>query len=219
VAVDVKICGLTRSVDAEFADAAGAAYLGVIFAGGPRERSPADARATLSGRRARKVGVFAGQSELEIAEIARTVGLDVIQLHGDSDPARVAAVRAATGLEIWAVVRTATGHLPDDVEDLADASDALLVDAAAPGSTQLGGTGVTIPWLQLGESLDAMTAGHRIVLAGGLNPGNVGEAIDYVSPMVVDVSSGVESSPGVKDHQLVRAFIAAVRASGEGAGE
>jgi phosphoribosylanthranilate isomerase len=63
-----------------------------------------------------------------------------------------------------------------------------------------------------------MSAGHRIVLAGGLNADNVAEAIDYVSPMVVDVSSGVESSPGVKDHQLVRAFIAAVRASG-GAGE
>jgi phosphoribosylanthranilate isomerase len=215
VAVEVKICGLTRSIDAEFADAAGAAYLGVIFAGGPRERSPAEARATLAGRRARKVGVFADQSEREIAAVVEAVGLDVIQLHGASDPSRVAAVRAATGLEIWSVVRTATGTLPADVEELADASDALLVDAMVPG--QLGGSGVVIPWLQLGESLDAMTLGHRIVLAGGLNANNVAEAIDYVSPVVVDVSSGVESSPGIKDHQLVRAFIAAVRASAGGA--
>ena len=103
---EVKICGLTRSVDAEFADAAGASYLGVIFAGGPRERSPADARAVLSGRRARKVGVFAGQSAAEICEIAAVVGLDVVQLHGAADVARVAEVRAATGLEVWAVVRT-----------------------------------------------------------------------------------------------------------------
>ncbi|MEO8337473.1 MAG: phosphoribosylanthranilate isomerase [bacterium] len=208
---DVKICGLTRSVDAEFADAAGASYLGVIFAGGPRERSREEARATLSGRRARKVGVFANQTPAEIAAIASHVGLDVLQMHGTSDPQRILDVRAGTGLEIWAVVRTTSGILPEDVEELADVADALLLDAMAPG--QLGGTGRTIPWLALGESLDAMTAGHRIVLAGGLTPDNVSEAIDYVSPMVVDVSSGVESSPGIKDQTLVRAFIAAARAN------
>ena len=212
---DVKICGLTRSIDAEFADAAGAAYLGVIFAGGPRERTPEEARDTLSGRRARKVGVFAAQPADEISRIASLVGLDVIQLHGASDTDRVAAVRAATGLEVWAVVRTSTGILPDDAEELADAADALLVDAMVPG--QLGGSGVAVPWIQLGESLDEMTAGHRIVLAGGLTPDNVAEAIDYVSPMVVDVSSGVESAPGIKDQKLVRAFIAAARAPGAAA--
>lgn len=209
---DVKICGLTRPVDAEFADAAGAAYLGVIFAGGPRQRAPDEARATLAGRRARKVGVFADQSAADIATIAALVGLDVLQLHGGSDPVRIAAVRAATGLEIWAVVRTSSGVLSPEDEALADAADALLVDAMAPG--QLGGTGLTLPWLELGESLDAMSAGHRIILAGGLTPENVGEAIDYVSPMVVDVSSGVESARGIKDQKLVRAFIAAARASG-----
>jgi phosphoribosylanthranilate isomerase len=214
VPADVKICGLTRSVDAEFADAAGASYLGVVFAGGPRERSPEEARATLAGRRARKVGVFANQTPAEIADIALLVGLDVLQLHATSEPRRIVDVRAATGLEVWAVVRTA-GILPDDVENLAEVADALLLDAMAPG--QLGGTGRTIPWLQLGESLDALRAGYRIVLAGGLTPDNVAEAIDYVSPMVVDVSSGVESSPGIKDQKLVRAFIAAARANPEGA--
>ena len=209
---EVKICGLTRSIDAEFADAAGASYLGVIFAGGPLERSPADARAVLSGRRARKVGVFAAQSAAEIAEIASLVGLDVVQLHGDADVGRIAEVRAATGLEVWAVVRTSTGVLTEEDEDVADAADALVVDALVPG--QLGGNGVALPWLELGESLDAMASGHRIVLAGGLTPDNVAEAIDYVSPMVVDVSSGVESSPGIKDQKLVRAFIAAARSIG-----
>ena len=209
---EVKICGLTRSVDAEFADAAGAAYLGVIFAGGPRERTPEESRATLAGRRARKVGVFADQEAADIAAIATLVGLDVLQLHGASDPARIAAVRAATGLEVWAVVRTSSGVLSPEDEALADAADALLVDAMVPG--QLGGSGLTLPWLELGESLDAMAVGHRIVLAGGLTPENVREAIDYVSPMVVDVSSGVESAPGIKDQKLVRAFIAAARASG-----
>jgi phosphoribosylanthranilate isomerase len=212
VPTDVKICGLTRSVDAEFADAAGAEYLGVIFAGGPRERSPAAARDTLAGRRARKVGVFATQSPEEIAAIVELAGLHVVQLHGSSDAARVQAVRAATGAEVWSVIRTADGHLPDDIEELCEAADALLVDALVSGS--LGGTGVTIRWDVLGESLDALDYHPRIVLAGGLTAENVDEAIDYVAPSVVDVSSGVESSPGIKDHARIRDFIAAVRTRG-----
>lgn len=210
--VEVKICGLTRAVDAEYADAAGASYLGVIFAGGPRQRLPQQAKETLAGRRARKVGVFADQPEGEIADIAREVGLDVVQLHGVPDPERVQAVRAATGLEVWAVVRSADGGLPEGAEDIAEEADALVVDALVPG--QLGGNGVAVPWLELGESLDAMERGHRIVLAGGLTPENVAEAIDYVSPMVVDVSSGVESAPGIKDHARIRAFIAAAQGAG-----
>ena len=213
MAVEIKICGLTRSVDAELADAAGAAYLGVIFAGGPRQRLPTEARTTLAGRRAHKVGVFSTQSGSEISEIAGAIGLDVVQLHGGADAERVHAVRAATGLEVWAVVRTADGKLPENTEELAHAADALLIDALVAG--QLGGSGVAVPWGILGESLDAMDAGHRIVLAGGLTPDNVAEAISYVSPMVVDVSSGVESAPGVKDHARLRAFIAAVRATSE----
>ena len=210
--VEVKICGLTRAVDAEYADAAGASYLGVIFAGGPRQRLPHQAKETLAGRRARKVGVFADQPEGEIAAIAQEVGLQVIQLHGASSTERVQAIRAATGLEVWAVVRTPDGQLPDDTEALADEADALVVDALVPG--KLGGSGVSVPWLELAESLDAMERGHRVVLAGGLTPENVTEAIDYVSPMVVDVSSGVESAPGIKDHARIRAFIAAVQAAG-----
>jgi phosphoribosylanthranilate isomerase len=210
--VEVKICGLTRPVDAESADAAGASYLGVIFAGGPRQRPPAQAKETLAGRRARKVGVFADQEPGEIADIAHEVGLDVIQLHVASTAERVQAVRAATGLEVWAVLRTPDGRLPAEAQALADEADALVVDALVPG--QLGGSGVAVPWLVLGESLDAMERGHRIVLAGGLTAENVSEAIDYVSPMVVDVSSGVESAPGIKDHARIRAFIAAVHAAG-----
>lgn len=209
--VEVKICGLTRAVDAEYADAAGASYLGVIFAGGPRSRGRAEARAVLAGRRARKVGVFADHSPTDIAEIAGEVGLDVAQLHGVTDEERVRAVRAATGLEVWAVVRTPDGRLPAGTEEIALAADALLVDALVAGS--LGGTGTAVPWLVLAEELDAMAQGHRVVLAGGLTAENVAEAIDYVSPMVVDVSSGVESAPGIKDHSRIRAFVAAVRAT------
>ena len=133
------------------------------------------------------------------------------QLHAVSSVDRVAAVRAATGLEVWAGIRTADGRLGDEAEALAEVADALLIDALVPGA--LGGTGVAVPWLELGEALDAMPAGVRLVLAGGLTPENVDEAIDYVAPSVVDVSSGVESAIGVKDHARVRAFIAAVRHS------
>jgi phosphoribosylanthranilate isomerase len=212
VATDIKICGLTRSVDAEFADAAGVEYLGVIFAGGPRERTPMQARDTLAGRRARKVGVFADQAEDVIATFVETVGLAVVQLHGVVDAERVERVRAATGKEVWAVVRTADGLLPENVDDLAEAADALLIDAHVPG--QLGGSGVRIPWDRLGESLDALDYHPRIVLAGGLTPENVAEAIDLVAPNVVDISSGVESAAGIKDHALLRAFVASVRSAG-----
>lgn len=213
MAVEVKICGLTRAIDAEFADAAGASYLGVIFAGGPRQRSAAEARAILAGRRARKVGVFGTQSCDEIAEVVSTVGLDVVQLHDTSDPAWVRSVRAATGLEVWAVVRSADGRLSHDTEQLAEAADALLVDTFVPG--HLGGSGLTIPWSCLAEVLDGMDCRRRIVLAGGLTAQNVSEAIGYVSPRIVDVSSGVESAPGIKDHARVQDFLAAVRAISE----
>ena len=209
---EVKICGLTRAVDAEFADAAGVAYLGVIFAGGPRERTPMQARDTLSGRRARRVGVFAAQAPDAIATLVEMVGLQVVQLHDDPDEDRVQQVRAATGAEIWAVVRSADGTLPAGIEALCDAADALVIDALVPGA--LGGTGARVPWDRLGESLDALDYHPRIVLAGGLNADNVAEAIEYVAPSVVDVSSGVESSPGIKDHARIRAFIAAVRSGG-----
>jgi phosphoribosylanthranilate isomerase len=124
----------------------------------------------------------------------------------------VERVRAATGKEVWAVVRTADGELPESIEELGEAADALLIDANVPG--QLGGSGVRVPWDRLGESLDALDYHPRIVLAGGLTPDNVSEAIELVAPNVVDVSSGVESSPGIKDHARIRAFIAAVRSAG-----
>jgi phosphoribosylanthranilate isomerase len=126
----------------------------------------------------------------------------------------VASVRAATGAELWAVVRTPDGALPDGVDELFDAADAILIDSMVSG--QLGGSGTRVPWDRLGESLDALDYHPRIVLAGGLTAENVDEAIDLVAPNVVDVSSGVEASPGIKDQARMRAFVNAVRAVGEG---
>jgi phosphoribosylanthranilate isomerase len=160
------------------------------------------------------VGVFAQQPADEIAKIVDAVGLDVIQLHGGVDVARVEDVRRVTGAEIWAVVRLDGGDLPIDFSMLQAAADAVLLDTLVVGS--LGGTGVSLPWEQLAEPLARERGtGRKLVLAGGLRADNVAWAIGALSPDVVDVSSGVESAPGVKDHERMRAFRdAVVRSTG-----
>jgi phosphoribosylanthranilate isomerase len=188
----------------------GAAYLGVIFAGGPREVSQAIAAEVLAAARGsvKRVGVFATGDAEVIARTADAVGLDVVQLHSDLGPETIAAVRTRTGREIWAVVRIHGTDVPGETHDLARAADALLVDARVEGKP--GGTGVVLPWSRLSSPLKVARAGKRLVLAGGLTPENVGEAIATLEPDVVDVSSGVEIRPGVKDHQRMRAFAKSV---------
>lgn len=189
--------------------ALGAAYLGVIFAGGPRLLTPARARVVLArAGTARKVGVFGAVSAAEVGAVAREVGLDVVQLHGDPDAAAVDAVRRGFAGEVWAVMRCEGAEVPATAESLFRVADAVVLDAKVPG--QLGGTGVTVPWAALREVLEPWRALAPLVLAGGLTPANVAEAAATLSPAVVDVSSGVERSPGVKDHERMRAFRRAV---------
>ena len=212
---EIKFCGLTRAVDAEFAGGVGAAYLGVIFAGGPRALEPERAADVLDGctTAAERVGVFGRALPDEIARIARTARLDVVQMHADPDAADVAAVRERTGAKLWAVVRVAS-ELPPNIDELFDAADAVLIDARVAGS--LGGNGVRLDWGALSPALEAKRGGaRRMVLAGGLAPGNVAEAVATLRPDVVDVSSGVESAPGIKDHARMRAFAAAVAGAGQ----
>lgn len=203
---EIKFCGLTRPEDARAASEVGAAYAGVIFAGGPRRVIPDVARAVLDhAGGARRVGVFGTQGTAEVERVARAVGLDVVQLHADPTPEVVRAARAATGAQVWAVVRLAGGVLPGGIEELAAAADAIVLDARVEG--QLGGTGVSLAW----ESLALPPAVARLVLAGGLTPDNVARGIRALRPEIVDVSSGVERSPGIKDEAAMRAFAAAVR--------
>lgn len=210
----MKFCGLTRPEDAAAASEAGAAYLGVIFAGGPRRLDAARARAVLDGGAgiARRVGVFGAQSAEEILRDADAAGLEIIQLHGDPDADALRSIRALSGRVLWAVVRLTPGEsIPARVAELLDVADALVLDAYVPG--RLGGTGVALDWAALGvERL--VRFGARIVLAGGLTPRNVVAAIASVRPHVVDVSSGVESGPGIKDHALLREFARAVHDGG-----
>lgn len=208
--VEIKFCGLTRRDDANHAAALGAAYVGVIFAGGPRMLTPDRARDVLREVPAsvKRVGVFAGQSDDDIARTVDIAGLDVLQLHSEWSPERVTRLRERSGREVWPVVRVEGAALPDWIGDVFALGDATLIDAFAPGA--LGGTGVALPWAQLAGRLRTVRAGGRLVLAGGLKPENVGVAVAALAPDVVDVSSGVESAPGIKDHDRMRAFRDAV---------
>lgn len=207
---EIKFCGLTRRDDANHAAALGADYVGVIFAGGPRLLTPDLARDVLRDvpREVARVGVFAGQSDDEIARTADTVDLDVVQLHGDWDADRVSRLRERLVRQVWPVVRVEGATLPEWIADAFEVGDNVLIDAMAPGG--LGGSGVALPWAQLAARLQRIRDDREMVLAGGLRPENVAIAIAALSPSVVDVSSGVESAPGIKDHDRMRAFRDAV---------
>jgi phosphoribosylanthranilate isomerase len=209
VGVDIKFCGLTRPDDAQMAGSLGAAYVGVIFAGGPRELTPEAAKAVLAEvpRSVRRVGVFASQSSSDIRRIVDLVGLDVVQLHGEATESRIEGLRSAVGAAIWPVVRV-SGALPPEMTSVIRLADGVLLDAFSPHA--LGGTGVSFAWAAIADELRTIRGEKPIILAGGLRPENVGEAIAALSPDVVDVSSGVESAPGIKDHEKMRAFRDAV---------
>lgn len=210
VSVEIKFCGLTRPEDAAEAVSLGASYTGVIFAGGPRSLTPHRAAEVLSHvpGSIQRVGVFAGQSADAVATMAERAGLAVVQLHEPRSTNQIEAVRRKFSGLVWAVLRLADGKLPPDAGELLSVADALVLDAYAPGG--LGGTGIALPWEELSDQLDEMRDGRPIVLAGGLRADNVARAIAAVSPNVVDVSSGVEQAPGIKDHQRMRDFRDAV---------
>ena len=210
MATEVKFCGLTRPEDARAAVDSGASYLGVIFAGGPRRIDAVRAREVLGGApsRVKRVGVFGTQPVDEIARTAEAAGLDVVQLHADPDPALVERVRARTGRMVWGVLRIAGSALPAGAAELFDAADAVVIDARVDGA--LGGTGTRVDWLGVREALAGARGDRPLVLAGGLDAEVVGEAIAVLAPRIVDVSSGVERAPGIKDHARMRAFMAAV---------
>lgn len=205
--VRVKICGLTRPADAAVAAGAGAAYLGVVFAGGPRVVTPERAAAVAAAAGEVPVfGVFGEQTVAEILRISRVAGLAGAQLHGPYRREDAAQLRAE-GLRVWRVVRIAA---PDDLDALAEAvadADAVLVEPRVAHAA--GGSGVSLD-LAVAREARGRLAGATMVLAGGLVPGTVGEAVALVRPEVVDVSSGVEHLPGIKDPDKIARFLEAV---------
>ena len=207
----IKFCGLTRRADLEVAMELDAEYVGAVFAESPRRVTAEQARSLFEGvSGTRRVGVFGAESADAIARTAERAGLDVVQLHGDQTPEEALAVKGVTGLETWVAIRVGNELMSTNLDAMISSADAMLFDTRADGS--LGGTGRAFDWELLTNLLDQHRhARPRIVLAGGLTPDLVPRAIAAVRPDVVDVSSGVEARPGVKDHDRMRAFAAAVR--------
>ncbi len=202
----VKFCGMTRPQDAALAAEIGASYVGVIFADGPRKVSVDRAHEILdaAGDSIKRVGVFGTNDSDDIAEIAEEAGIDVVQLHADPGMSEVEALRRRFDGEIWAAIRIPGSHIPHQFDDLFDTADGVLLDAHS--GEKLGGTGIPLPWNELAIDLARDRGSAEVILAGGLNPRNVATAIRVLAPDVVDVSSGVESAPGVKDPWLMREF-------------
>ena len=207
----VKICGLRDSASVETAIKAGASYLGfVFFPKSPRAVTPEQAGALMADIPVgvAKVGLFVNPSDEQLRATLASAPLDMIQLHGQESPDRVAQVKELTGLPVMKAIGIAG---PEDLPALIDhglVADMLLVDAKAPKDAVLpGGNGLAFDWRLL--------VGRKWLrpwlLAGGLTPANVVEAIRLTGARGVDVSSGVESEPGVKDANLIRSFIEAAR--------
>ncbi|MGH7777761.1 MAG: phosphoribosylanthranilate isomerase [Candidatus Dormibacterales bacterium] len=195
----VKICGVRDVASGVAAALAGADLIGFHFCPSPRRVSPAQALAVADRlpRRPQLVGVFIDEEPARVDEISAMLGLDLVQLHGSEPPGY--AVKAP----VMKVLKVRDGRLPE-----AGAwPDPLMLDTWSVD--QRGGTGARWDW----ALASPMIATRRVFIAGGLGPANVGELVRRHRPHGVDVSSGVESEPGRKDPELLRAFVAAVRAA------
>jgi phosphoribosylanthranilate isomerase len=206
----IKFCGVARLEDAERAVELGAWAVGmVLWRRSPRACPPdvATAIGTALHRRAEVAGVFVNAHLDEVTEAADAYGLTLVQLHGDEGASYCAEVARRTGAK---VIKAARVRGLADVQALRSfRTDFHLLDAYAAG--QPGGTGETFAW----DLARAHPRDRPLLLSGGLTPENVADAIDVVRPFAVDVASGVESAPGVKDHTKMAAFAGAVRATAE----
>jgi phosphoribosylanthranilate isomerase len=206
--VDAKICGLTRPRDAALAAGLGAAYLGVVFAESTRQVGPALAREIgTAGGGVPVVGVFVSHPVDEILRLRDAAGFSAVQLHGAYNSAtRERLVREK--LPLW-VVRHLAG--PDDLDQLEEqvpGAAVVMIEPRVPGA--LGGTGVALD-LALARAARARVGRQRMALAGGLRPDTLAHAIALVCPDIVDVSSGVESAPGIKDADRLARFLEVAR--------
>lgn len=212
--IGIKICGLSDRASLDAAIGAGADHIGLVFfPKSPRNVGieQAAALAQQAAGRARVVGLFVDPDPDFLSRACQSVRLDVLQLHGKETPARVAQVKVAHGLPVWKAIGVRKREDLDEARKFLGAANRILYDAKPPeGAALPGGTGLRIDWALMADYR------HTIpwILAGGLDPRNVGEAIAATGADFVDVSSGVESAPGIKDAARIAAFCAAVRAAG-----
>ena len=219
----IKICGNRSLDDLQPSVEAAADAVGFVFAASPRHANAEQAASLTPTLPAdlTQVGVFQSRDFAEISAAVRTAGLSGVQLHGGLDLALIENLRRGYGNSLF-LIQTLHWRVDDDPgsseqalrEQLRSVSrhrgaDAILIDART--ATALGGTGKTLPWPRLRDLIGGEAGKTRVILAGGLTPENVAEAIQTARPWGVDVSSGVERRPGSKDPARVRAFIAAAR--------
>ena len=211
--IRVKICGLCRPEDVNAVAEAGASYGGfVFFPKSPRNVSIAQARDLALGAPVglAKVALVVNADDAMLDAITAEVPLDMLQLHGSESPARVAEVKARFGLPVMKAVGVGGPEDLAAIDVYAEVADQLLIDAKPPKGADLpGGNGLAFDWQLL--------AGRKYwsvpwMLAGGLTPDNAAEAVLRTGTRQLDVSSGVESAPGVKDAALITAFVAAAPA-------
>jgi len=209
--VAVKICGLTGPQDVVAAADAGARYVGfVFFPKSPRNVSVQQAKALAAEVPfgAAKVALTVNADDALLDEITQNVAIDILQLHGSESVARVAQIKARTGLPVMNAIGISDADDLQKIVDYGRVADMLLVDAKPPKNADLpGGNGLAFDWRLLAGRKWAVPW----MLAGGLTPDNVQQAIQLTGARQVDVSSGVESAPGVKDPAKVAAFVSAAQ--------
>lgn len=209
--VEIKICGLTTAGAVEAAVAARADYCGfVVFPPSPRHVDLETLRrlGEHAAGRIKRVGLFVDASDSQLGEAVATGAFDALQFHGEESPERVARVKARFGLPVWKAVPVSTRGDVERALRYEGSADLLLFDAKTPTDAALpGGMGLRFDW----SLLAGFRSPARWGLAGGLSPANVSEAIRVTGAPLVDTSSGVESAPGLKDPELIRAFCDAAR--------
>ena len=203
----VKICGLTTLEDARFASGALADYLGFIFyKGSPRYVEPAKAGAIINWIEGpEKVGVFVNQPLDDVNTIAKQTGIDLIQLHGNESPEYCELVDKSVIKAFHVSMETTADELSSEIKKYQQVADYFLFDTKMDGAW--GGTGKTFNW----SILTNLPEDKPFFLSGGLNAENIQRAINTVNPAVVDLSSGLEESPGLKDFDKIERFFDEMR--------
>jgi phosphoribosylanthranilate isomerase len=213
--MDIKICGLRTEEALAAALAGGASHVGFIFfPKSPRHVEPAEAgrlRKFASGK-AKAIAVTVDADDATLDAIVKAVAPDMLQLHGSESVARVTELKARYGLPVMKALSVRAKSDLHRVADYAGVADRLLFDAKPPKGAELpGGNGMAFDW----RLLEGIDPAIPYMLSGGLNAANIAEALSTARPSGIDISSGVESAPGVKDVRLIEAFFRAVAAARE----
>lgn len=211
--IDVKICGLTTAEAIKAAADAGVSHAGfMFFEASPRYVRPRDVMALAKNvpLEMKRVGVFVDPDDSLIDRAVTAARLEIVQLHGDEKPERIKAIKARHKLAFWKVISVSTASDLEKARRYEAVADLILFDAKTPKASRLpGGMGIAFDWKLLDRFKHKLPWG----LSGGLSADNVAEAIAMTGAPLVDVSSGVESAPGVKDPQKIAEFMKAVKAA------